>query len=73
MFVHKAYLPLIAAPANFLFCEFSKMASKRKFVGENSQALVPVKKPKQHQVALSNQGGAIQAVCVNFCSVHCLF
>lgn len=38
------------------------MASKRKFAGENSQALVPVKKQKQHQVALLNQGGGVQAV-----------
>ena len=49
------------------------MASKRKFVGDNSQALVPVKKTKQNQVALLNQGGAIQTVCVNICSVYCLF
>lgn len=39
-----------------------KMATKRKFVSENSGALVPVKKPKQHEVALLNQGGAIQAL-----------
>lgn len=45
------------------------MASKRKFVGENSGALVPVKKPKQHEVALLNQGGAIQAVCINIYGV----
>ena len=45
------------------------MASKRKFAGENSGALVPVKKPKQNQIALTGQGGAIQAVCVNICYV----
>ena len=49
------------------------MASKRKFAGENSGALVPVKKPKQHQVALLNQGGAIQAVCVIIYNVLCAF
>lgn len=38
------------------------MASKRKFAGENSGALVPVKKPKQNQIALTGQGGAIQAL-----------
>jgi len=41
------------------------MATKRKFIGENSGALVPVKKPKQLEVALANQGGAIQAVFIN--------
>lgn len=40
----------------------SKMASKRKFNGETSQALVPVKKQKQHQVALLNHEGVIQEV-----------
>lgn len=51
---------------------FSKMASKRKFAGENSGALVPVKKPKQNQIALTGQGGAIQAVCVNICCDYSL-
>lgn len=37
-------------------------------MSENSGALVPVKKPKQHEVALANQGGAIQAVFVNMFS-----
>jgi len=41
------------------------MATKRKFVNENSGALVPVKKPKQHEVALANQGGAMQAVFID--------
>lgn len=45
------------------------MASKRKFAGENSQALVPVKKQKQHQVALLNQGGGVQAVGDNGCGI----
>ena len=44
------------------------MATKRKFVSENSGALVPVKKPKQHELALANQGGAVQAVCINIFS-----
>jgi len=44
------------------------MATKRKFVSENSGALVPVKKPKQHEVALANQGGTIQAVCTDIFS-----
>ena len=43
----------------------SKMASKRKFNGETSQALVPVKKQKQHQVALLNHEGVIQEVWFN--------
>ncbi|XP_068707210.1 U5 small nuclear ribonucleoprotein 40 kDa protein-like [Montipora capricornis] len=38
------------------------MASKRKFASETTQALIPVKKQKQHQVSLLNQGGAIQAL-----------
>lgn len=47
---------------------FVKMATKRKFVSENSGALVPVKKSKQHEVALANQGGTIQAVCTDIFS-----
>ena len=39
-----------------------EMATKRKFAAENSGALVPVKKPKQNQLALQDQGGAIQSV-----------
>ena len=43
----------------------SEMASKRKFNGDTSQALVPVKKQKQHQVALLNHEGVIQEVWFN--------
>ena len=42
------------------------MAPKRKFAGEaQSQALVPMKKQKQHQISLLNQGGAVQTVCID--------
>lgn len=50
------------SPQFFPISKVFKMATKRKFAGENSGALVPVKKPKQNQLALQDQGGAIQSV-----------
>lgn len=75
--LHNATVATVTQRSSFPFIEpaifltpskFVKMATKRKFVSENSGALVPVKKPKQHEVALANQGGAIQAVCTNIFS-----
>ena len=69
--LHNIYFIFFVEPAILLGrCAFSKMASKRKFAGDNSHALVPVKKPKQNQIAISNQGGAIQAVSEKFFSVY---
>lgn len=50
------------SPQFFPISKVFKMATKRKFAAENSGALVPVKKPKQNQLALQDQGGAIQSV-----------
>ena len=57
------------SPQSFPFSKVFKMATKRKFAGENSGALVPVKKPKQNQLALQDQGGAIQSVWINIFGV----
>ena len=65
---------LLLSPRFFLSLgKFVKMATKRKFMSENSGALVPVKKPKQHEIALANQGGAIQAVFINMISFFICF
>ena len=53
------------SPQFFPISKVFEMATKRKFAAENSGALVPVKKPKQNQLALQDQGGAIQSVWVN--------
>lgn len=69
LFLHNLASRFLLSPRFFLTpSKFVKMATKRKFVSENSGALVPVKKPKQHEVALLNQGGAIQAVFINMFS-----
>lgn len=57
------------SPQFFPISKVFEMATKRKFAAENSGALVPVKKPKQNQLALQDQGGAIQSVWINIFGV----